>query len=127
MSTPRTSLSRRIALQGLVGAAGLACGARPPPEEEPLVEAVETRPPRRTAPLPTWPDGPAPEFVLAVNHGGTDITWYADGTVLRSHGWTTTWGSPGFLQLPELELWHVDAAELERLRGLVAAPEVVGA
>lgn len=29
--------------------------------------------------------------------------------------------------MPDLELWHFDAAELERLRGLIAAPEVLGA
>ncbi len=127
MNPTRTALSRRAALQGLVGAAGLACGAGPPPEEEPDFAYVETLRPKRTAPPPMWPDGPAPELVLAVQDGGTDITWYADGTVLRSHGWSTTWGSPGFLQMPALELWHVDAAELERLRGLVAAPEVLGA
>jgi hypothetical protein len=127
MNPTRTALSRRAALQGLVGAAGLACGARPPPEEEPDFEYVEPPRLKRTAPPPTWPDGPAPELVLAVQDGGTDITWYADGTVLRSHVWSTNWGSPSFLQMPALELWHVDAAELERLRGLIAAPEVLGA
>lgn len=129
MNPHRTALSRRAALRGLVGAAGLACGAGPPPEEEPppYFEAVAARRPRRTAPPPTWPDGPAPELVLAVQEGGTDITWYADGTVLRSHVGSTTWGSPSFLQMPDLELWHVDAAELARLRGLIGAPEVLGA
>ncbi len=129
MNPPRTALSRRAALQGLVGAAGLACGARPPEEEPPPPDVEPAQPPRlrRTAPPPTWPDGPAPELVLAVQDGGTDITWYADGTVLRSHMSSTTWGSPGFLQMPELELWHVDAAELARLRGRIAAPEVLGA
>lgn len=100
--------TRRDLLRLLAGATALACTPRG--DDAP--------------PAPQWPDGPAPELVLAID-GDSSVTWYADGLVLceRSPG-VMMWGSEEMKRSPELLLTRVDVIELARLRALVGADEV---
>jgi hypothetical protein len=117
-------VSRREALRGLVGvgAACVACTSHHTAEEE---RGASAEPPAR--PVPEWPAGPAAEVVLTIDGGGPDVTWYADGLVLRSLAGATTWASERFLRMPELHLLRLDDGELAQLRGLVGSAEFGGA
>ena len=105
MTTRPAGISRREAL-ALLGAASVACTARSSGDGDPSVER----------PAPSWPDGPAPEVVLAIDGSGTDHGWYADGTVLRSSSEVTMSGSEQHLRMPGLDVAHVGPDEVTRLR-----------